>query len=468
MRFKEIIDLFKNTFLNETPDNQGEEEASGVPGSRLLSIFQRSFFRNVSIVAVGPVFSQAMSIILSPIITRLYDPAEYGALGVFLSVLSVLVPISNLSYSYAIIMPEREKDGFRILRFTILFGLFISLLTLFIIILFNKEIAALLKIESYAVYLYLLPLTLFFSTSAIAFDQWMVRKKQFKASSGILVSQSVLSNGALIGLGYLVPQYASLIGINIFTRGYHMVAAWLVSDKPVVQDSGLAREKLTENIDETRRLLREYRDFPFFRTPQILLSTLTYNLPIMMMTAFSGPAAAGLYSLAHRVLKLPSIILSESFSKVFLQRVNETAHSGRSLQHLIIKATLLLVVVGSVPLGVIILFGPSLFSFVFGMEWFQAGQFARWMAVWVLVSFCGSPAIVAVPFLALQKQYLVYEIISLVLGTLGLITGFMILNDDILAVALFACIIAVVTAIWMVFVIVKSKNLNRYQLKEAE
>jgi O-antigen/teichoic acid export membrane protein len=365
-------------------------------------------------------------------------------------------------------MPKKEVDGLKILRFCLVFGLIISLFSLVIIVLLNEPITTSLKFEGYSKYLYLLPLALLFSNSAIIFDQWIVRQKKFKASSVISISQSLLSNGSLIGLGYLAPQFASLIGVNVLSRGYHAIASFFgsgVLSGVRDQKSELEGESSGKKM---RDLLKEYRDFPFYRTPQILISTLSYNLPIMLMSGFFGTEAAGYYSLAHRVLKLPSIIISDSVGKVFQQHATETAQKGSSLQPLIMKTTLLLAFIGAVPLGLIILFGPFLFSFVFGAEWYQAGLFARWVAIWVLVTFISVPVVVATPLLELQKQYLIFEVVSLVLSIISLVIGFVMLENSMVAVALFSITNAFLIALFVIFVIIKSKDRNRFQPIESK
>jgi O-antigen/teichoic acid export membrane protein len=436
----------------------------------LVGLGQRPFLKHVSIVAIGPLISQALTTVLSPVITRLYSPESYGALGVFLSALSVLVPISSLSYHYAIVLAKKDKDGLKIVKFITFFSLSLSAFLFMLIILLKSWLASLLNLQDFANYLYLLPLALFFSTSAIAFDQWMIRKKQYKASSGIVITQSLLSNGSLIGLGYFLPRYASLIGVNIFARGFHSLAGFLFSLESI--NSYKSKNKQNNqslNVKTSlNQLLTEYRDFPLFRTPQILISTLSYNLPFMLITIFSGTTQTGFYSLAHRVLKLPQIVISESVGKVFQQSIAERARQGGSIQGLILNTTLMLGAIGVIPLGIIIIFGPFLFSVIFGVEWFQAGIFARWISIWVLITFSSVPVVMAIPVLNLQKEYLVFEIVSLITGVLGLIIGFNVYHDPIVAVALFSCISAVLLLAWMVYVVIQSKDRNRYRIRKKE
>jgi O-antigen/teichoic acid export membrane protein len=225
-----------------------------------------------------------------------------------------------------------------------------------------------------------------------------------------------------------------------------------------------SNEGYKNNITASIDLLKKYKDFPFLRTPQLLLNTLTYNLPIILMSGISGPSATGLFSFAQRVLKLPSIIIADSFGKVFLQKFTEAAKNKQSLQPLIIKATLLLLGIGLLIFGVFVIIGPTLFSFVFGAEWTQSGIFAQWLSVLVFVSFCNVPVVIAIPILNLQKQYFIFELINLIASSAGLIIGFRVLKDNIAAIALYSFISAFITIVWIIAVIIQSNNLNRYQL----
>lgn len=425
-------------------------------------IISQPFLSNVAIVALGPIFSQILSALLSPVYSRLYSPDEFGALGVFLSILSVLVPIANLSYSYAIILPKTDRESVTILRLNLFFSAILSVIILFVVIFLNQPISHLLNFQEYSFFLYVLPPALFFSAASIAYDEWMIRNKQFKNASAITISQSIVTNAVQLGMGFFTPAYASLIGVNIFSRGFHTILAFFSSKKKIHENTSVNEMGLAEEYSQAKSLIKEYKDFPFFRTPQILLSTLTYNLPIILLSGFSGQTVTGLFSFAQRVLKLPSIVVADSLGKVFLQRLTEAAQKKQSLQPLIVKATLLLVAIGVLLFGVIAVFGPTLFSFVFGNEWLGSGIYARWMAILVLISFCSVPVVIAIPILNLQKQYLIFELINLVVSSSGLIIGFKILQSDVAAIGISSFASAILSIIWMILVIVQSNNLNRY------
>lgn len=46
-----------------------------------------SFGKNVMMITVGTAFAQILSIILLPVITKLYSPGEYGVISVYAAIL---------------------------------------------------------------------------------------------------------------------------------------------------------------------------------------------------------------------------------------------------------------------------------------------------------------------------------------------------------------------------------------------
>lgn len=456
-----IVNLL-NQLINEDFSAPGEDRKIPVQlWSLAKSQLKKPFVRSVSIVAGGTVISQAINMLFSPIITRLYDPGMFGVLGVFLSVVSVLTPVAKLCLPYAIVLPAKEEDSLLLTRFSLLFGSLFSFFTLVIILVFGQQIAHALRLDQYTRYLYFIPVALFLSVTYSAYDHWLIRHKKFNVSSIISVTQSLMFNLTLVGIGYFFPPYASLIGINIFGKIYHAFASMITTRKSIKR----AREQATESVSlfskKGLRLLHEYRDFPIYRTPQILLNNLSANLPVLMLTLFFGPASAGLYELGRRVLKLPAVIVADSVAKVFNQRVAETSHTNRPIQPMLIRTTAVLMVVAIVPFGIIFFFGPVLFSWVFGADWATAGVYARWMALWLFFTFINRPSIKSIPVLMLQKQYLFYEVITSIIRLASIAIGYLITKNDVITIAIYSIVGSLINIVVITYVTVVSRYRRR-------
>jgi len=175
-----------------------------------------------------------------------------------------------------------------------------------------------------------------------------------------------------------------------------------------------------------------------------------------MLAAFFGPASAGYFALSRRVLALPSALVSQSVGTVLLPRLAERARRGETLQPTLVKATLGLAGAGLLPFAVVVLFGPALFVAAFGAGWEVAGEYARWLALWLYFNFVNAPCVQAVSVLGLQRQFLVYETVSTCARVSGLALGARLLGDALGAVTLFSVAGALLYTVLIVWVLTSS------------
>lgn len=431
----------------------------------LLRDMKNPFMKNVSVVVSGSIISQVINVAFSPLITRFFDPDSFGALGVFLSIVYILTSLAQLSYPYAVTLPKNDRDSILLMQFTVFFGTIFSLMIASVILFFRESIATALSLDSFYRYLYLIPISLFFTILISTYDHWLIRKKLFKHQSIISIAKALLKDVTLVGMALFYPPFSSLIGITIFAQGSQALAFILSARKSLQTVIKKDSDPIKLFSKSTLKLINDYRDFPFYRTPQILINRLSSNLPILILTIMSGPIAAGLFTLCYRVVKMPSFIIGNGFSNVFEQKVAETGQSGKPIQPILLKATFLLLFIGVIPFGILFLFGPSLFSIVFGNEWQTAGEYARWLSIYLLFDFLIIPSVMTVPLINLQKELLNYEIISLLTKASSLLVGFTLFNNDISAIIFFSITGAVLSIFLILYVLFTSKKITRYTYK---
>jgi O-antigen/teichoic acid export membrane protein len=105
--------------------------------------------------------------------------------------------------------------------------------------------------------------------------------------------------------------------------------------------------------------------------------------------------------------------------------------------------------IAALPFLVIVLIGPTLFSFVFGLGWETAGTYAQWLAPWLFLQFINKPAVAAIPPLRLQGGLLVYELFSTGAKVAAMFVGLRMFNDAVLGIALFSAS-GVVAYVWLI------------------
>ena len=397
------------------------------------------FVRHVAVISGGTAVAQIITIAFSPAITRLYGPGAFGILGVFVAVVAIISPIASLTYAYAIVIPASDSDARALLNLSLRIGVGIAVISTVIFGGLHHQIAHATGFDAAAPYLLLVPLVLFFSTAEQAFQQQLIRKKKFRSISTVAVAQSAAMGASKAGIGLFATTAPVLLVLNTIGHVLHTVLLWLgVRSTLVVHHKSSNSRGNSTRVTSLKTVAHTYRDFPLYRAPRALLKSISKNLPILILAAFFGPVPAGFYALTNKVLTLPSALISQSVGTVFFPRIAEAAHRKEKFRPLILKATGGLALIGLLPFCVIFAFGPWLFSFVFGVEWITAGEYARWLALWQYFGFISAPCVIAIPLMGLQGQLLAYEVLTFVIRIGALVFGAIVLANDMSVIALFS------------------------------
>lgn len=422
---------------------------------KLKRLTQSKFIRNVILVASGTAGAQAITMAFAPVITRIYGPEAFGLLGTFRAILGIATPLAALTYPIAIVLPKSDDDARGLAKLSLRLALIMALLLTVILLFFSDSISELLNVQEISVFLLLIPLAMFFSALQQIMQQWLVRKNQFRVTARIAISQSFILNSSKVGAGMYSPVGAVLIVLATIGNALYAIQLWFGSNKWSNLEDRI-NKPITQPIS-LKKLAYKYRDFPYYRASQVFLNSASQSLPILLLTSFFGPVSAGLYALGGTVLSLPSALLGKAVSDVFYPKIAQVANEGKELHTLVIKATALLGFIGIIPYGIVFLFGPWLFTIVFGSEWQMAGEYARWLSLWLFFAFMNRPSVATIPVLSLQGYFLIYEIMSIVLRVLALTVGFFIYNNDLTAVILFSSVSALLNFILIFATVLKSK-----------
>ena len=105
---------------------------------------QGSFVRNVLTLMTGTALAQALAVLASPVLTRLYRPEDFGILALFMSIVGILSVVACWRYETAIVLTEKDEDATNLLALSIMITIAMSLLTLIVVAIFRHSIAILL------------------------------------------------------------------------------------------------------------------------------------------------------------------------------------------------------------------------------------------------------------------------------------------------------------------------------------
>ncbi|MBM4863205.1 oligosaccharide flippase family protein [Vibrio parahaemolyticus] len=400
--------------------------------------------KNILFVISGTAGAQAIGLVFSPLITRLYGPEAFGNFGVFLTLVSIFVPMATLSFNYAISLPKDNNKSLHLAIYTILLSGIISSMLLLSIFLLGHELSDLIGIDKDI--LFILPMTVFFSSLVSIFQQVKMRREEFSLIAKTNFTYSLFNNLIKLGLGLIIPTPLMLVlSMNVSL----LIHATLIKCKLPRYNKEVFRGNL--------HLISRYSDFAIYRTPQILINIFSQSMPVLFLSSYFGAVSVGYFTLSKMVLSIPISLVGKSVHDVMFPKMAEVRNSGRKIGNLVLKTTIILCVIGFLPFLAISLFSNYVFGFVFGAEWYDAGYYASWMSVWLYFALVNRVCVAAIPILKLQKHFLIYEVFSLLMKLFSIFLTSYYSNNEIYAIAAFCITSAISNLMLMIFVIIKSK-----------
>ena len=432
-------------------------------------LLSSKLLRNIATVVSGTAGAQALTLAFMPVITRIYGPENYGVLGVFMGLAMMLIPVAALCYPTSIVLPRRDSDALGLVKLSLLMAAIVSCLLAVFLLLAGDWFAGALGVEAAVPFLMLLPAVTFAGAALETAQQWLFRKQLFRVTAKAAVMYSLLHNSIRSLAGLVSPTAAVLVVTTGFGPLLHSLLLLLgIRRGPPLQ--ALPEVEKRQQPVHVRELARRYRDFPQFRAPQMLINTVSQNLPTLVLAAYFGPAAAGFFALCKQALTMPTNMVGKSVADVYYPKLARSIDKGEPIVGTVMKAVVGLAAVGLVPFALVFAIGPWLFATVFGDEWRSAGEFARWLALAEYAIFISRPCTVAIPALGLQRLALIFELCSMVLRVSALFLGAALLNEQIRTVQAFtaASIVIYLSLILVVFVEARKWYANLHRADKAD
>lgn len=401
-----------------------------------IGVFGRSkISRDIAKLASGIALAHSLTFAFAPVVTRLFGPEAFGQFGIFSAIVSLLAPLAALSYPIAIILPKDDRDALQLVRISIHLSLLTAILTGALIFLgkeYLNKYSAGSDISDLAL---LVSVAMLFSVWSQTGEHWLIRKSQFNIIACSAIVQSAISNSAKVLIGLFHPVAGVLIWIAALSPAIYAVLLAIGALRRYGQSADIDKNSAQSSL---QTMATRHIDFPLYRTPQIFINALSQAVPVLLFGVFFGATAAGFYALSRGVMALPSTFLGKAVNNVFYPRINAAAQSENCIYELIFKGTLSLFLIGLIPFGIVVVYGPWLFEFIFGDEWRIAGEYSQWLSLYFIMHFINKPCIAAVPVLEAQRGFLVYEIVSTGVILLSLALVVYVKDDPLSAVAIFS------------------------------
>ncbi len=356
----------------------------------------------------GTAISQLIPLAITPVLTRLYTPHEFGVYASYIAVVTILFVLCTGRYELAIISARNKGEASKIAMSTLFISFIFNLLLIALILLFGKEILNVIGFNELYNEFILVPGSLFlmsiYQTCYFLLNKY--EKYNMMSRSLIIQSFAIAIFNLIIGLyshelgliiGYVLGQFVSSILILISCY----------NNKLIYNDD------LT--LSEMKEVWVDYIEFPKYLIVSNLANRISLQSTVIVFTKYFNTLDVGNYSLTHRILKVPMSFLGNSISQIFRQKIDEAINKNKDITKIYLFTLTLLFIVGLPIFGVIFLFSEQLFVIFLGEQWKPAGHFAVILAPMLFAQFCIAPLSAMFLFDKNQKYDLIWQLVSIII-----------------------------------------------------
>jgi O-antigen/teichoic acid export membrane protein len=354
------------------------------------------FIRNAGMLAGSAAVTQIIFLSLSPILTRVYSPEDFGMLGVFVSVLSMALPLASWRYEFAITLPQDDEIAMNVLVLAIIILLGMTVFSGTGLWIFGDHIMKTLQVSSRWYFSFLLIGGLLASGLFQALNFWALRKKAFSRIARTKLAQGSITAIGQVALGLLHSGPAGLLLGDVAgrTAGIRILAGLLWTE----------RTKLIESVskDQLLHVARRYRRFPYLSCGSGVLNAVGLYIPVVLMASLYGAQAAGFFSLALRLIGLPISLLGQAAGQVFWGEASRMYEDPERLSGLFYRVLFIMFLAGLAMVVPLVVVAPSALALVFGEQWREAGYYVQLLSLGFIVDFMATP--LSSTLFALERQ----------------------------------------------------------------
>lgn len=348
----------------------------------------KGFFKDIVTLLAGTGGSQILSVLLIPVITRLFSVENFGVMTTF-SIFSVTIAVFSCGgYEQAINLPKNDEKAWSLFCLCIYFAVALCLLLYILIFFFELQITRwIFKCEKENL-VYLLPLTVLGNGIYTAMIFLMVRFRKFSNLSFASFAGVVGNQGTKLTGGFLVGDKLSPLILG--TLFYNVLPSFFLCFK-IYQNIPRRLFCFPRKLD-LLSVLHEYRKFPLYATWVELLINLGRSMIIFLLAAVYDRRVVGYYGLAYTALAMPISLFVGTIRQACLPRITTLMHERKSISSFLLKIVFGLSAGSILPFVIVLAFGPDLFSLIFGSNWREAGVYARILVPWCFTMLLMPPA----------------------------------------------------------------------------
>ena len=379
---------------------------------QFTKFMRAEYMKNVFTLMAGTLIGQALVFVLAPFITRLFTPEDFTLLEQYTMIITVLSVVVTGKYEFAIMHPKEQNDARHIAGLALKVA-FYSCVVLAILILFlAKDISYWLMNESIAIYLWTIPIVLFFTAVFNVFNYWFSRLKQYKIAANSKVLSAVSSEPIKIATGFGGWGPSGLIFstvIGSIAAGTYAFWKFLKSEPEGLKNLSAERMKALAVL---------HKDYPMFSIWGSILNRLAQWAHVGIFTLYYVLVAVGFMALCRRIFMAPLNVVSNSYSQVFFQRISEI-EDPKELRALYYKVLIRFLIAAAGMIFIVQMLPANTMGFIFGEAWGNSFMYLKYLIFWFALNFVTSSLAFITYRIKMQRVGLFLDALHFVLAILA-------------------------------------------------
>jgi len=325
---------------------------------------ENKFLKDISKFFSGAILAQLISFLLSPVLSRLYIPRDFGEFTLYVQVLSVVVILSGSSL---FLLLPKFKDKY-ITKSTLSIVSILSLMvSILLLILGALNIGQEILLPKYTAYLII---GLVLNQIYAYFHFKSISEREFFKNSKAKVVERLGGSSTNLVLGYYGLGGIGLILGNLI--GQTLFSIYYIGFKIKVS----YEYSLITKWIEIKKYFEKFKKHIIFQSGNHLLEFGFVLLFSILITKMSSISELGYFAFCYKIINTPLNLIADYFSQAALGRISDfSTDSHRRI--FILKIGSLLLVPSVISFVIFKFWGPEIFSLIFGKNWEQAGVIAQ-------------------------------------------------------------------------------------------
>ncbi|MCR4659516.1 MAG: oligosaccharide flippase family protein [Bacteroidales bacterium] len=371
-----------------------------------------SWVRETTTLLSGTAGAQAITVAAYFFLTRIYGPDDFGLLGIFCSVLDVLIILSTCKYELSIVASDSDREASAVAALSLRLNAIVSLLLLAVTAALVLTGALPGKLRELGPLALLIPPMIYFSGTSRIYENIFNRRRKYSTIAGSEAAAAATTVGLKAGLGLAGLLHSGLpIGTVLGRAAGNIVYRLRLHRLP------------STTRQERRQAAVKHRNYPLFVAPKDFAASLSTNLPLIWLAQYADLGEAGFYSLAIAFTFRPVNIINVSVEKVLYSRAMEHLQKREPIWPEV-RAFLLPAAAAAVVAGALLfVWGGPLFGLLFGAEWVACGYYIRCLLPWVMAMLLANSLMYVSNVFSTQSAEFMFCLVGLALRAAGCWVG---------------------------------------------